>query len=254
MAFIPGEDALSPRLKIERAEKHIRDLDRVLRDFVVSDFYSIHIEGNNWQPVLHLDIDASGFPLSEASGILGDAIHNLRSSLDVLVHQAVILLGGSPTKYTGFPIRDERQELVAAVNGGLKEQGGKAFSDFLLDDIKPYQAGNYPLWALHELDIVDKHQVVIPLLKIMRFSSIRLEDRKGNEIFIPHIFTESSCTHSFKQIGPLNLKDKGNAAAAIMFPLDVPFQCDAVIPHLHTLAKMVTGIIESFEIFLGRKF
>lgn len=254
MAFIPGEKALSPRLKIERAEKHIRDLDGVLSRFLVSGFYSVRVEGNQWQPRLHIDIDTTSFPSSEASVILGDAIHNLRSSLDILVRQALIFVGGAPTKYTKFPITNEREELVARVNGGLEEQGGHRLSDLLLDEVKSYQAGNYPLWALHQLDIADKHQAVIPLLKILRFSDIELEDRKGNKISVPHIFTEASCSYPIDQIGVVKLKDMGTAAAALMFPLGVPFECDAVIPRLHDFAKAVGGIIESFETILGTKF
>ncbi len=79
-------DFTGPRLKIRRANQHIADLHEMMLGFANSDFYSVTIESNAQRGTnfLCFQIDLSSFPLEEAALTIGDALHNLRSSLDYL--------------------------------------------------------------------------------------------------------------------------------------------------------------------------
>jgi hypothetical protein len=186
--------------------------------------------------------------------MIGDALHNLRSALDLLYYRIFNELTGKADKFTRFPIRDEREELVSSINGGLKEKkladdrGAVALRDFIVDVVKPYAAGNGSLWTLHDMNITDKHQLLIPLFKIMQFTGIRLEDEDGN-IFPADgqpYFTEDSYWFRVRD-GKLKVHEKGHAATAIVFSMGVPLQDKPVIPALTQLAESVAGTIDAFE-------
>src|ERR1700680_3024770 len=100
------------RLKIERANEHILDLNGVLLRFIRSDFYTVRVDRDARKGTSHLciDFDPSPFPSEDAALVIGDALHNLRSALDLLYYEVVRECGAS--KWTRFPVRDTRDELI----------------------------------------------------------------------------------------------------------------------------------------------
>ena len=241
--------------KIERAYIHIRDLDRMVAAFGNSDFYSVSIDYDQWQRTNHLrfTIDTSGFK-SDVAVIMGDALHNLRSALDVLYYELVPT--ELSTKWTRFPFRETREKLIAPLNNALKEkQITKAIHDFILDTVKPYATGNPLLWTLDDLNIVDKHQLLIPALQAMVFDGIRLEDQEnGSVIPIKPIFMDESGSVRLRELDnrKVTIKDKGHAAATVIFDISVfTFQGQPIIPALARIAEEVDRTVKAFEAILG---
>jgi hypothetical protein len=244
------------RLKIKRAEKHIQDLHTLLDTFPSSpDFHSVFIDRVNPQWGLNdlvITIHKSGEDfIDEVALIVGDTVHNLRSSLDVLYYEIVEI----HNKWTRFPIRDTREELVPILKTALEQkQITKTIHDFILDTIKPYKTGNPLLWALHDMNIIDKHQLLISAFQIMGFSGISLKNDEGVTLEHPGIFTDASCNIRLdSDIYGWNptLNDKGCAEIGIGFQLGTLFEGQAVLPALHTVAKEVTRTVEAFEILVG---
>ena len=254
--MIPHMDFRESKEKVKRAVKHINDLDAMLSDFSDSDFYSLHIDKdvNTGTNHLRLEIDKFPFPVNAAALIIGDALHNLRSSLDLLYYATVINCGGTPSKWTRFPIRDTREELMGVLNSALKQkQITMDVHDFILDAIKPYEAGNYPLWAADDLNIRDKHQLLIPVLKAMWFNGIRLEDDKQNMIFIgPYIMDEAGSLRLRELIDKnITVQDKGQAVTNIFFDIGTPFDGQPVGKTLNNIAEVITCTIKEFEIIFN---
>lgn len=242
------------KLKIERAKKHIIDLNTLLTDFVKSDFYSASIEKDAYRTsYLKFDLNRA-FPLNDSALILGDSLHNLRSALDLMFYQTVLHVGGIPTDWTHFPIRDKREILIKTLNATLeKKQINALIFSLIADTIKPYEAGNYAIWALHDLNIRDKHQLLIPVLQLMKVDNVSLED--GNQIpFMPgvaYFLQKSSRVRLDETRANIQIKDKGQAAATILFNIRVPFEGKPVIPTLNGIAEEVSRTIEAFEIALS---
>jgi hypothetical protein len=238
--------------KIERAYKHIRDLDLMVGAFGESDFYSIAIDYDPRQRINHLRfmIDTSNFK-SDAAVITGDALHNLRSALDILYYQMV------PTKlrtnWTRFPICDTREELESRwLNSAIKQkQIGSKLGGFIINTVKPYAAGNPLLWALDDLNVIDKHQLLIPALQSMLFDGIRLEDNEdGSIISIKPIFMDESGSIRLREFDyrKVTVKEKGHASAAVIFAIRVgAFEGEPIIPALTRIAEEVTRTVEAFE-------
>ena len=234
--------------------KHINDLNQLLTDFSASNFYSVTVQeqkGHNCVCIAFF----RNFPTTTAALIIGDALHNLRSSLDILYYRIFDELTGKANLHTHFPIRNEREELVSSINGGLKEKkladdrAAIALRNFIVDVVKPYEAGNWPLWALHDMNITDKHQLLIPVFKIMAFTDISLKDEHENIFTVGPYYTEDSYWFRIGREGNLAVHEKGHAATAIAFNVGVgvpsAFQDKPVIPSLTQLAEAVTSTIDA---------
>jgi hypothetical protein len=149
----------SARLKIERAKKHLADLDAELTAFKGRHPYSIvcQDEGNKRRYIFKVRE-----PLPESLPLLiGDLVHNLRIPLDYLIQGAVRVNHRQPTRRTGFPFaggeKSFRKALIGAVDGASKKT--RAIVRYL----KPYGGGNSAVFAIDELDVADKHSTIIPV-------------------------------------------------------------------------------------------
>jgi hypothetical protein len=154
-----AEDRLrGPRLKIERAKEHIRELESEIREFLGSDPYAVvkHDEGAGGDLVYSLR--AVKQPPQRWALIIGDAVHNLRSSLDHLACALVMKNGGAVSSETMFPIAATGKQFKAMLPARVK--GASVNACKLIEGLKPYQGGNDALWRLHRLDIADKHRLL----------------------------------------------------------------------------------------------
>lgn len=92
--------------KLERADKHIRDLDDSIRLFLSNPIppYAFRFDVDlNASERTYYVVSAEDVP-PDVCAIAGDAIHNLRCALDYLVWQLVEAAGNIPTIHTSFPI------------------------------------------------------------------------------------------------------------------------------------------------------
>jgi hypothetical protein len=152
---------LSPFLKVERAKKHIGELDAALAAFKSSKPYKIGALYNAQTPqLLHYYLeDLTDIP-ADISLICGDIIQNLRSALDHLACQLIITGGHEPCLDSGFPIFDT----PAKYKSGLKAkvQGMRQDAIDAFDAVEPYEGGRGDaLWRIHKLNNIDKHRFVV---------------------------------------------------------------------------------------------
>lgn len=176
VATVDRMDVTGARLKVERAQHHLADLQQQVTDWLATapepEFTQEVLDGGHTH-VVRLD-RAPKTPQSW-SLILGDALHNLRSALDLLAWQAVIAGGGIPGSKTGFPVFPHN----------IKDQGDKGVtialrgaSHDLVEAIRRFQPYNRcrdrealrndALWLLHRLNIEDKHHLLLEAAVVIR--------------------------------------------------------------------------------------
>lgn len=167
-------DVLGPRLKVTRAKAHIRNLESVLEAFIADNPHRVEFYEDTQQPGIAVR-GAFDRPLpNDTPTIIGDAIHNLRASLDHLAANAVRAAGGTPDRNTGFPI----YKCEADFKGGAKSKLAGAPDAFVafVEGLKPYKdcadgsGGNMRLWVLGQLDNLDKHMVLLPSVGVLTVS------------------------------------------------------------------------------------
>jgi len=103
--------------------------------------------------------------------MLGDAIHNLRSTLDHLARALVIASCGTPHNHTSFPICDTAEAYPGFSRSKLPGLGKMCYE--VLDRVQPYKGGwGHNLWQLHHLDIVDKHRLLLAIASVPAVRSL----------------------------------------------------------------------------------
>jgi len=150
------------RIKIERAKKHLAEMqaeilanrNRYLH-IVISDkpalgFSQMNDDPKQKVPTLPANVIATA----------GDVVHNLRSALDHLAYQLVVVGTPSvePHRRIEFPIAKDATtyESTKAVKvEGMRPEAVKA-----IDALQPYKGGCHGdiLWRIHELDNINKHR------------------------------------------------------------------------------------------------
>lgn len=147
------------RVKIERAKKHLSDLEAEL---LASRNERLNVVGSHRDPrsgqvTQHL-VNLPILPFNALS-VAGDLVHNLRSALDHLAYQLVLVgSGDEPTRRVEFPIAKDFATYEAEKS--RKVEGMRPLAIKHIDNLKPYKGGNEPLWRVHELDNIDKHRTL----------------------------------------------------------------------------------------------
>jgi hypothetical protein len=105
-------------------------------------------------------------PKEAVSLIAGDALHNLRSALDLLYCQLVANNGKQISESDQFPITADAQKFEARLPE-IKARIGVSAAP-TLEDLKPYGGGHDAYWRLHKLDIIDKHRLLLATVAALR--------------------------------------------------------------------------------------
>lgn len=149
--------------KIERARKHVDDLEAEVRAFWAADPYEVEMvgtpfAGHGFYRVKRISALPESIPL-----IAGDAAHNIRSALDHFAWAAA-----SPQErgaHTYFPVwnsiaartQDKWQQQVRKQMKGASAELIEA-----VVKLEAWEAGRDSLlWVIHELDRVDKYRLLL---------------------------------------------------------------------------------------------
>jgi hypothetical protein len=158
--------SVGPRVKIQRAKKHIHELDADIAAFLKANPYRVFTEDEADTGDKVWRVQVGKHPPPRWSAIAGDAVHSLRSALDLLISQLVLANGRTVTDKTAFPIWGAESKYKSG-RPGYAKGASKAALDILYA-LKPYKGGHDGLWRLHRLDIVDKHRLLLAVVAAHR--------------------------------------------------------------------------------------
>jgi len=148
-------------IKVDRAKHHFRDLQARYERFQEDHPYrAVAYYEPDTGDLVHR-VEVSDQPPLFWSAIAGDCVHNLRSSLDLLVCDMVRANGQPVTPDTAFYIAKSANAFESGYNG--KIQGTPKCAVDLIKKAKPYKGADNPFWRLHQLDIADKHKLLVPV-------------------------------------------------------------------------------------------
>jgi hypothetical protein len=168
----------------------------------------------------------------------GDIAHNLRSSLDHLMCQLLLVAGSGITTRDGFPISEDVTRYESRKAGIVNRVQPEAIE--ALDRLKPYKGGNDALWRVHELDRIDKHRALFTF----SHDFLLFADWFSGDF----LFKKDAPDYA----GLYNSQVEQDMQFEIEKSLSEPQIAgrDAVLPSLHQLIDVVEDVILSFKPFL----
>ncbi|MGP8260667.1 MAG: hypothetical protein ACLQM6_12030 [Acidobacteriaceae bacterium] len=230
-------------LKIERANKHVADIEQRLR--MSSDRYgaSLHIDSKTGEQFLYY-IPADDSLRSDIALTVGDAVHNLHSALDIAWRETVRRTSpsGFHATRTKFPICKTRHELESTLVKTVKLDPKSAPYLFLVTRVKPYERGDADIYALHALDIDDKHHLLIPMVTVAGIEGLELENEDGTIDRLDIPITRPDFYRKTVRYGA-HLKDNGELVFQVKFRQGTPMEGLEVIPTLHRFSAKVEEIV-----------
>ena len=240
------------RLKVQRAERHINDIHHQITAYLARHPIAILVE--KWSgprtptsPDIVARIRVRETVPKSVAPIIGDAIHNLRAALDLLACELVRLNDGNDAKVY-FPFSDDEEQFPRMLK---KRNMHRAAPQVIahLYSLRPYTGGNKALRALHDLDIIDKHRALIPAIGMVDAAagSISLFGPGGVQYPTYTPVVDGQMVMLIRGETDLNSGQQLPANFHLLLPFDVPMGGGEVIPTLHSLVQLVTGIVESFE-------
>ena len=179
--------------KIDRAVDHFDKIDvaigEMFRAEKDSDITGHKIKSDSQELVVSV---AEQAPLDPTLPLMvGDCVHNARSALDHVVYQ-LALLNNAPkdaAAKTSFPVCLTPKEFKNATKGKIAPfVSSAAFAE--IERLQPYKTGNKEndlLWILSQLDIIDKHRLLIVAETQTRPTAFKITTPEGEPLLAQDI-------------------------------------------------------------------
>ncbi len=231
-------------LKLERAREHILDVERAVENLTAPELYKISIKRDEGA-YLSVDFESLHDEGQYLSTIIGDAIGNLRSSLDYLMGAVVKPLGGNPAKVT-FPFADNEKGFKGEVRAAPLFLTPDLIAIF--DKIEAYEGGaGHNLWAVNKLRNVDKHRL---LVTINHLAGIKASWRVGSSTFTDcSILVEAGKQGKAIKAPAANFEFTSEPAPVFQIVFDEPCVTPftEVGSFLHLAARDIDSLFQSLE-------
>lgn len=241
----PSVKFYGPKLKIERAKQHINDLKRQIREFAERKPYVVVVEKDADPKRCNMTIRVRQQMPPEIALTTGDAIHNLRSPLDLLAGDLVRLAGKNGDN-ARFPFATDATHLESRIKDTEIDKAGKHVVDEIRR-LEPYPGGKgAPLRAIHDLDITDKHVAMLDVMSMGLMPDVRSAQLStyGVRMGIRDGAIFMACPL------PSNLKfgDEFQLAFYVMFSQGMPVvERESVIPAFKQLVQIIESVVTGFE-------
>lgn len=227
----------SAKLKVKWAEHHIANLKKSVRIFAEHNTHGTAVHENTETGDKTVVINLGQELPINFTLIASDAIHNLSAALDHANWELRGLDGGTQNRHTKLPIADDRISFEG-ICGGIKTPTDDLPNFF--QSFEFFKDGHgHLIWALHKLDVIDKHM----FLSIDTGPSIAVTIPAGTTMLeIAAFGTENK--------SPVKVNKNPDKPFQIFFSNVGPFQFKEVFTTLDDLAADVTRVIREFETFV----
>src|SRR5215213_6267152 len=169
-------------VKLARAQKFIDEVEAELARYIADEPTTGFLDHSANPPAI--SIHWKGITLLPGA-IAGDAIHNLRTSLDLMASE-LARLNGQPDADVYFPFAASADKFEGVIKSRNFDRAGDD-AVALLRTFAPYRGGNELLRALHDLVIQDKHKTLVPTGSAMSFqvqAQYNIDDLTQNQVAV----------------------------------------------------------------------
>ena len=242
-------------LKIVRAKSHIRELENQLVDYIKSKPFKVVVEsedgGSNHLWTLRVKHD---IPMIFAA-IIGDVIHNLRASLDLLATE-LVEHAGQDAKNVYFPFGNDADGLEQMIKKRRIDKAGQGVVD-IVRDLKPYTGGNKVLRSLHDLDITDKHKSLVPVAHYAGIKNFQMNGASGPMLTIQNLhcgpIRDGMVLMSLPPAGNVRVGQSFNPSLKLCLDEDVIERDEELVETMHKYVDMVEDILQRFKELVAKE-
>jgi hypothetical protein len=239
---------LSAKLKIERAYQHILEVERWVADFIDLNPQSMGIYKNPETGNVGLQVTQQRpykFPTLALPIVIGDVVHNLRTALDHVASEILRPFGIDP-ETSSFPIDVNRQSLIGKPHYRVIKQPAPDIAIIIADFI---DSSGSKFVGLNHLDRVDKHRLLISIVSVAKATVTAIDDDNNISNIPEGTLLILPSGQPVTPDSPADLHNKRNSKATVLicFAEGEPFENEPVIPTLHQLLQLVTGILQALE-------
>jgi hypothetical protein len=230
-------------LKLQRAERHVIELNAEIGKFLIRKPYALVVEKDKNPGQQNYVLRVRENIPDDFPCFIGDCIHNLRSALDLAAVQ-LVKVQGDDGKGVYFPFTDDASKLDGAIAARKINKAAPGVEAYIRS-LKPYPGGNDALRAIHDLDIMDKHQLIIPTADAIGIPHLRIGTNEfSNCSFGP--LRDGMVPFSFPRAANVQFGQKFYPTLIITFG-DGYFARKPAIETLYELVRLVTEIIDTLE-------
>lgn len=214
-------------MKLDRASEHIIHCQAMIREYLAQRPYRLMRRRNPQTGEVTLYVKQDKPTPWKLGLVIGDAIHNIRASLDVCMFNIISKQTDNPLylRAVQFPFAWRAQGLGDAINNRRAKLAGKNVVR-QIEELKPYGGGNQILYDISELDVIDKHKKIVVIGSV---ASARL-----NDLLWPMTHAHGAVTVEFLEgaelnmgvlEGPVSLQEEceRQPAFSLCFPSGGPF-------------------------------
>lgn len=231
-----------PRRKVKRANHNIEEFAKVVNEFfhnprTMLPRVGILPDGTRRYQFLTPQVLPEALPL-----IIGETIHNLRSALDILASD-VVRLSNKSTNRVHFPFAESEDGLTKGKDCQIKNKNfhrAHPEAQKLLISLRPYIGGNALLRGLHDLNNMDKHQLIVPILNSVKIDELCYFGTTTTDFVVKKGF------HVDIPPGAENPGISMKLSPSLRLPIGVPLCEGEVLDTLKRLSELVDTIIEQF--------
>lgn len=241
---------ISAHLKVERANKHIADIEKII--FSLPDAHTVSVERNpqSGKPSIKFAVGDIRKVGKQLALIAGDAIHNLRTALDYAWIAAVERhLPFPPDDFSKFPVFKTREAVENALKGRKIDALCPSLYKLIVSDIKPYLGGDESVYYLHDLDISDKHLLLIPTIALNVIRNVAFKNKETGQVVRGGAWSTPEPGIHFVDFpeGHWDIEDNGELAVAVIFTDIKYMQGMGILPSLQFFSKLTLQIIELLD-------
>ena len=235
----PEQSFRGSALKIARARKHLAELKGEIVAYIQTNpaRFEINIPDppvwiSEGVAAVSVKFHIPGVP-DELGPIIGDVVHNLRSSLDMMACELVRLSGRSD-KGVYFPFCETADDIDEVIKKRNFYRAGVPAVE-LLKSYQPHRGGNIALRALHDLANRDKHHTLIPTAFNAASPVFDFGEDPMKRAWPPKIVGDSTAASDTR----------------VTFPPENIFAGEEVVPTLQKLVDLTVGIVKEFAMLGG---
>ena len=148
----------------------------------------------------------------------------------------------SNSRWLKFPIYRTRHQLESTLTESRKIPSTSPLFDLVVNRVKCYKGGDSDLLSLHDLDIDDKHHLLIPMLAVTGVEGVEVEHEDGTVTRYDIMLVPPN---SYRGTVPLEskIKNHGEVRFEITFREGTPLEGVEVIPTLKRFSRKVQRIV-----------